>query len=136
MQTTQEAFPVSDDFYALYENAKSESGIIHKSAQKSKSVQDVVGILNFIKKQSQNENDKAYIDALQNVVSLDSLPLYYIKEIKEKIKPDSLEAVVQLRLIVPDTYLESLLEKNGKVGKEVEMILLSEEFLNIENKKS
>ncbi|MBR6123288.1 helicase [Candidatus Saccharibacteria bacterium] len=128
----EDVFPVSDDFYALYENAKSESGIIHKSAQKSRSVQNVVSILNFIKKQSQNESDKAYIDALQNVVSLDSLPLYYIKEIKEKIKPDSLEAATQLRLIVPDTYLDSLLEKNSKVGKEVEMILLSEEFLNTE----
>lgn len=126
----ESAQPISDDFYALYEKAKAESGVVHKSASKSRTVQEVLSILNFIKKQSADAGDKNYIDALLNVISLDSLPLYYIKEIKDKIRPEDPGAIAQMRLVVPDSYLESLLEKNGKVGHEIETILLSEEFSN------
>lgn len=66
------------------------------------------------------------------VLSLDSLPLYYQKQIKNA-DAGSQNAVQEIRDIVPEVYLESLIEKDNKVGTEPETILLAEE-LSEENK--
>lgn len=119
--------PVSDAFYSMYEKAKAESGIVKSSAQRSKTSQEAIAVLNFLKKWIKTEEDKEYLEAVRNVISWDSLPLYYTKQISH-IKPDDTDAFEQLKEIIPDNYLMTIIEKEQKVGSEPETVLLAEEL--------
>ena len=123
----EKCFEVGDSFYALYEKAKNDSGIVRKSKTNSKTAQEAQGVLQFIKSRAQNESDREYISSVMKVLSLDSLPLYYQKQIKNA-DASSKNAVQEIRDIVPEVYLESLIEKDNKVGAEPETILLAEEL--------
>ena len=123
----EKGFEVSDSFYALYEKAKNDSGIVRKSHTNSKTVQEAQSVLQFIKTHAQNENDKEYISCVMKVLALDSLPLYYQKQIKN-VDAASQNAVQEIKEILPEVYLESLIEKDNKVGSQSETILLVEEL--------
>lgn len=118
---------VSDAFYAMYEKAKAESGVVKTSSQRSKTSQEAIAVLNFMKKTIQNETDKEYLEAVRNVISWDSIPQFYIKKISH-IKPNEKDAFEQLKEIIPDGYLNTIIEKDQKVGSEPETVLLAEEL--------
>ncbi|MBR0098994.1 MAG: hypothetical protein IJP90_04695 [Treponema sp.] len=65
---------------------------------------------------------------MMKVLALDSLPLYYQKQIKN-VDAASQNAVQEIKQILPEVYLESLIEKDNKVGSESETILLAEELI-------
>ncbi|MCR5763564.1 MAG: hypothetical protein K6G00_09310 [Treponema sp.] len=123
----EKSLEVSDSFYALYEKAKNDSGIVRKSHTNSKTAQESQSVLQFIKQHSQNESDKEYISSVMKVLSLDSLPLYYQKQIKN-VDAGSQNAVQEIKAIIPEVYLDSLIEKDNKIGSEAETILLAEEL--------
>ena len=118
---------VSDAFYAMYEKAKAESGVVKTSAQRSRTSQDAIGVLNFMKQKAVTESDKEYLEAVRNVISWDSIPQFYTKQISH-IKPNDVDAFEQLKEIIPDSYLNTIIEKDQKVGSEPETVLLAEEL--------
>lgn len=120
-------FTVSDGFYVMYEKAKAESGVVKKSRQKSKNAQESLAVLAQLKNKAGSETDKEYISSIQSVISWDSIPAYYMKQIS-RLNPHLTTAFEELKMIVPDDYLETLIEKDSKVGSEPETILLAEEL--------
>ena len=120
-------FAVSDGFYVMYEKAKAESGVVKKSRQKSKNAQESLAVLAQLKNKAGSETDKEYISSIQSVISWDSIPAYYMKQIS-RLNPHLTTAFEELKMIVPDDYLETLIEKDSKVGSEPETILLAEEL--------
>ena len=123
----EEGFAVSDGFYAMYERAKADSGIVRKSRQISNTAQDALAVIGATKSAAKSEGEKEYISALQSVVKWDSVPEYYLKQIaKMKNSSDTLE---EFKAILPSNYLATIIEKNGKVGNEPETVLLAEEML-------
>ena len=123
-----EGLAVSDGFYALYERAKQMSGIVKKSKQKSKTAQEAIGTLAILKNKAKTEQEKEYVKSVQDVISWDSIPTYYMRQIA-KLNPAASTALSELKEIVPDNYLETIIEKDGKVGSEPETVLLAEELL-------
>lgn len=119
---------VSDGFYSMYEKAKAESGVVKKSKQKSKTAQEAIAILTILKNKAKTEQNKEYIKSVQDIISWDSIPTYYIKQIA-KLNPTLSTVMAELKEIVPDNYLEKIIEKDSKVGSEPETILLAEELL-------
>lgn len=119
---------VSDAFYKMYEKAKSESGIVKVSKQKSKNVQEALSALNFLKNTAQTASDKEYIETVRNVVSWDSLPLFYLRKIS-KIEFLNKNVIEDLKIIIPENYLNTLVKKDNAIGSEPETILLAEELL-------
>lgn len=118
---------VSDSFYPIYEKAKQSSGHVNQTKQNSKNIQDALSTVTILKNKVQDKNDKEYLEGVRNVVSWDSLPLYYMKQIA-KISVAETNALEELKQIVPENYLETLIEKNNKVGSESETVLLAEEI--------
>ena len=118
---------VSDMFYPLYERAKAESGIIKTSGSKSTSVQEALKIVNFLINKTVSDNDKEYLEALRNTLCWDSIPDFYVKQIA-KLKVGESDLLTEIKGIVPESYIEMLIEKNAKVGNEPETILLAEEL--------
>lgn len=123
-----EGFAVSDGFYSMYEKAKAESGVVKKSKQKSKIAQEAFAILTILKNKAKTEQEKEYIKSVQDVISWDSIPTYYMKQIA-RLNPTVSSALSELKEIVPNNYLETIIEKDSKVGSEPETILLAEELL-------
>ena len=118
---------VSDAFYALYERAKSESGVVKTTKQKSKNAQEAQAAILFLKKFAKSESEKEYLSALQEVISWDSIPTYYMKQISSLKPSDSV--LSELKEIISENYLETLIDKDNKVGSEPETVLLAEELL-------
>lgn len=124
----EKGFSVSEGFYMMYERAKEGSGVVKKTRQKSKNVQEALQILTVLKNIVIPENEKEYISAVQDVISWDSIPTYYMKQIS-KLNPSSSSTLHELKEVLPDKYLETLIEKEKKVGSEPEIILLAEELV-------
>ncbi len=119
---------ISDAFYAMYEKAKMESGLVKKTRQRNKSVQEALAILMVLKNKSKTDDEREYIASVQNVISWDTIPTYYIKQIA-KIVSEKQNAFEELKQIVPEDYLDTIIEKDQKIGLEPETILLAEELL-------
>ncbi len=119
---------VSDAFYKMYEKAKAESGLVKVSKQKSRNVQDTLSALNYLKNRAQSAFDKEYIETVRNVVSWDSLPLFYLKKIS-KMEFSNKNVIEDLKIIIPENYLNTLVKKDNAIGSEPETILLAEELL-------
>lgn len=119
---------VSDEFYTLYERAKQMSGVTKETRQNSKSIQEAISVLNFLLNSPKtSKNDKEYLKNVREVISWDAIPVVYMKQIA-KINPAEKNTVQEIKEIVPETYLETLLEKNGRIGSESETVLLAEEI--------
>lgn len=118
---------VSDSFYSLYEKSKAESGVVKLSSKRSKANQEAIGLLKYLIQNAKSESDKEYVKSVCDVISWDSIPLYYTKQIS-KINIEAGDVLGQLKEIIPDTYLNTLIEKEHKVGSEPETILLAEEL--------
>ena len=123
-----EGFAVSDAFYSMYEKAKQMSGVVKKTKQKSKTAQEAIGILTILKNKAKTEQEKEYIKSVQDVISWDSVPTYYMKQIA-RLNLALSTVLSELKEIVPDNYLETIIEKDSKVGSEPETILLAEELI-------
>lgn len=123
----EEGESVSDAFYAMYEKAKAESGVVKASAQRSKTSQEAIGVLNFLKQSAKTDSQKEYLEAVRNVISWDSIPIFYTKKISH-IKPTDTDSFEQIKEIIPDAYLNTIIEKDQKVGSEPETVLLAEEL--------
>ncbi len=120
-------FAVSDAFYPLYERAKTESGVVKASRQKNKTVREVIQLLQAVKNMVASETDKEYLEAVINVISWDSIPTYYLKQIVN-VKPSSKTFIKEIKQIIPEDYLDILLNKNSAIDSEPETILLAEEL--------
>lgn len=118
---------VSDGFYAMYEKAKNESGLVKTTKQKSRNAQDAIAVLSVLSKKAQFESDKEYLKSVCDVISWDSLPSFYVRKIT-KINPEDTEALAEIKQTIPDSYLITIIEKDSKVGSEPETILLAEEL--------
>lgn len=118
---------VSDAFYPMYEKAKSESGVVKSAAKNGTTNQEACRILFFLKGKATKETDSEYLESIINVISWDSIPEFYVRKISH-IKPNDTDALEQIKEIIPASYLNSLIEKEHKVGSEPETILLAEEL--------
>ena len=119
---------VSYSFYALYERAKEMSGVVKTSRSKTKNAQEALAVIQVLKTKCQTENEKEYLTALQNVISWDSIPAYYMKQIS-KINLATSTGIEEIKEFLSEAYLETLIQKDSKVSSEPETILLSEELL-------
>ncbi len=124
----EQPIDVSDKFYPLYEEAKRMSGIVKSVKSKSKNVQEAIGLIEKLLRVIKNENESKYLKAVREVISLDSLPMYYLKELT-KMSYSNPDIIKQIQSILPENYIETLLEKDSRVGSEPETILLAEEIL-------
>ncbi len=118
---------VSDAFYPMYEKAKSESGVVKSAAKNGTTNQEACRILFFLKGKATKETDSEYLESIINVISWDSIPEFYARKISH-IKPNDTDALEQIKEIIPASYLNSLIEKEHKIGSEPETILLAEEL--------
>lgn len=119
---------VSENFYTMYERAKAESGVVKTSRTRSKNAQEALGILRILQSKVKSESEKEYLKSLCDVINWDSLPTYYIKKLSN-INPKELHAFTSVKEIIPDSYLETLIQKENKIGAEPETILLAEELI-------
>lgn len=118
---------VSDGFYSLYEKAKTESGNVRASKIKSKSVQEALSVITVMKSKAKNDSEKEYLKSLLDVIAWDSVPLFYIKKIA-KLNPMNAESFLEIKQLIPNNYLITILKKDSKIGAEPETILLAEEL--------
>jgi alanyl-tRNA synthetase len=130
----EEALSVTERFYPLYEKTKSHSGINMEKTSHSKNVMELNSKIMFLKKQLTNISEKlqniAYLDNLRKITAtLDSLPLYYIKQLLDIDIDDVSNAISEFKNIVPENYITTILDKDNKIVNEVETILLSEQFI-------
>ena len=131
----EQSFSVSEKFYAMYQRAKEESGVIKVSKAKSKILQEANKALLYIqKKYSSDKNKTEYIKGVTEIANKETFPDYYLKQIK-KIDLKENDIFEQLQTIIPEEYLDSLIEKDNKVGSEPETILLAEELSDCEENK-
>lgn len=100
---------VTDAFYALYERAKKESGIVKTSGAKSKNVQNALSQIRFLL-ETADESEKEYLKAVRDAISWDAVPAIYINQIL-KIKADKNDAILQTKEILPENYIETLFSK-------------------------
>lgn len=119
---------VSDAFYDMYERAKQMSGVVKASRQNSKISQEALLVLNFLKAKAALESEKEYIEIARDAISWDSIPTYYTKQIA-RMNSGGTATVKELKAILPQEYLDSILQKERKVQSEPESILLAEELL-------
>ncbi|MBO4319872.1 MAG: hypothetical protein J5857_05330 [Treponema sp.] len=123
----EKGYTVSDAFYPMYEKAKTESGLVKSSIRNSQTSQDACKNLGFLKNSVQKESDSEYLEAIMDAISWDSIPEFYVRKIS-RIKVKDADALEQIKEIIPASYLNSLIEKEHKVGSEPETILLAEEL--------
>ena len=124
----EEGFKVTDEFYLKYQKAKAASGLVKTSVKKTKSLQDANKVLVFLKKQFLMQIDKDYLDSVIKTVNLDCVSLFNLKRIK-RIDPKSSGAIKELREIVSEEFIQSVLDKITKIESEPEVVLLSEEMI-------
>lgn len=124
----EEGFAVSDDFYLKYQTAKASSGLVKSSAKRSKSLQEANKVLVALKKQLLAPVDRDYLDSVISIANIDSISLFNLKRIK-RINPIQIDAVKQLKKIVSEEFVRSVLEKNDSIGNEPEVVLLAEEMI-------
>ena len=123
----EEGFSVSDGFYAMYARAKAESGVVRKSRQVGKSAQEALAVIRAIKTAAKSEREREYISAVQSVIEWDSVPEYHIRRIaRMRASSDMIE---EIRTILPESYVDTIIEKEGRIGSEPETVLLAEEML-------
>ncbi len=117
---------VSENFYALYENAKKYSGVT-KDEELKGTTRNAYGKLKYlIEHYLTNEQDKTYLNLIQKVIELKSIPLIYLKKIAT-LKIDE-NVIKELKSIVSEKYIDTLIQKNNDIKTEPETILLAEEF--------
>ena len=130
----EKAFPVTESFYPLYEKTKAQSGISTEKTVRSKNLIELNSKILFLKKELTkipgNESDISYLENLRRITStLDSLPLYYTRQLLDIEIREAKTVVAEFRNIVPDNYIKTIIEKDEKVLNETETILLSEQFI-------
>lgn len=126
----EEGFVTSDSFWESYEAAKASSGLVKHSAAKSKNLQKANSILMLIKdrmKKLGRTVDYDYVDSVSKVANLDSFPVFLLKRI-QKIDLDGFDEVKQLKELVSNAYISSLLEKDALIGATPEIVMLAEEI--------
>lgn len=77
----ERGYSVSDDFYPLYERAKESSGIVKANRKHSKIIRDARKRLQLIKKSLDDITEQSYVDAVLEIIELDSLPLFYARKL-------------------------------------------------------
>lgn len=127
----ERGYSVSDDFYPLYERAKESSGIVKANRKHSKIIRDARKRLQLIKKSLDDITEQSYVDAVLEIIELDSLPLFYARKLA-RIAPIK-ESVEEIKLLIPFSYLDKISEKNSQIISEPETILLAEELLGVED---
>lgn len=131
-KTTQEeeGFETSDSFWDRYEAAKQASGLVRHSAAKSKNLQKANSVLKILKERMKKlgrTRDYDYVDSVFKVANLDSFPTFLLKKI-QKIDVDGFDEIKQLRELVSNAYISSLLEKDALIGATPEIVMLAEEI--------
>lgn len=129
-EETEKSNAVTKGFYPLYQRAKEMSGIIKVPPQRGKNIQEATSRVRILLKKVDDEksSDYHYLESLLEIINLDCLPVYYLRYLA-KIKPTRLNTILEIREIVSESYIESLLEKESKIDSEPETILLAEEFI-------
>lgn len=124
----EKGYEVSDEFYTRYQNARKASGLIKKNTQKSKSLQDANKVFNMMKKLNLHQADRDYLESVIKAANIDSISLFNLKRIK-RIKPTRLDSIVELKSIIPESFVRSIMLKYEKLDNEPEIVLLAEELL-------
>ncbi|MDR1896453.1 MAG: SWF/SNF helicase family protein, partial [Prevotellaceae bacterium] len=130
----EKPYPVTEGFYPLYQTAKSKSGIYPENTSRSKNIaaldKNIHYILKILSEKPGNDENKEYLGKLLRVVNeLESLPLFYIKELlKVEIKEPE-KSVIEYNRIANEEYVNSIIEKDNQILNEAEIILLAEQFI-------
>ena len=113
----------------MYQRVKDASGIVKTTKIKSGNLQEANKIFMVAKKiYSSNKNAIEYLEGVTDIANKDSFPVFYLKKIA-KIDTKANDILDQIKAIIPEGYLDSLIEKDNKVGSEPETVLLAEEFI-------
>ena len=129
----EKALPINDSFYPLYERSKTQSGTSTEKGSRSKNLQELNVKINYIlsslKKNNGNKTSILYLEKLRRISNiLDSLPLFYIRELLD-ISTDDIDTTVKdFKNLVNENYIDTILDKERKIKGEVESILLAEQF--------
>jgi superfamily II DNA or RNA helicase len=127
----EKARELTEDFYPVYERAKSASGANAEKTPLSKNLAGLTDKIKYLKsKNAGNAKNIEYLDNLHKVSGvLQSLPLYYIRALLDVdiAAPDA--AVGEFRSLAGEEYIDAILEKDNKVMNEAETILLAEQFI-------
>jgi hypothetical protein len=79
---------------------------------------------------SGNDENKEYLGKLLRVVNeLDSLPLFYIKELLKVKIAEPEKSIIEYKRIADEEYINSIIEKDNQILNEAEIILLAEQFI-------
>jgi len=120
---------VSEAFAARYAQAKSGLLLGREAAKPPREQSEAADRVQFLLEQDGTEDEKDYLSRLLSVVAdLGSLPAVYLKRIRGADLRSPHEAIRDLRLALPDSYLDAMLEKAGRVGSSPEEIILAEEL--------
>jgi len=130
----EKAVPVTESFYPMYEKAKIQSGISDEKSSRSKNIQDlnskIMFLMSQLKKTPDCKNHIEYLEKLRRVSNvLDSLPLFYIKQLLDVELNNPLSAVLEFKELVSENYISIIINKDDQISNEIETILLAEQFL-------
>jgi superfamily II DNA or RNA helicase len=130
----EKSLQTTENFYNLYKQAKAQSGISSERTIRSKNTAELNNKIIFLKKQlaniSENSQDIVYLDKLRKITgTLDSLPLYYTKQLLDVDIKKISTTITEFKNLVPEKYINVILEKHDNILNETETILLSEQFI-------
>jgi superfamily II DNA or RNA helicase len=127
----EEALPLTEAYYHLYERAKGASGEASVKTTNSKNIRDLIDKINFIiTKTIISPEDKRYFENLRKVAGdLNALPLYYQKILLEIDIENTEKMIQEFKEAVAEEYLAEILEKDHKIMNDPENIILSEQFV-------
>ena len=127
----EKALELTEEFYPLYERAKSISSADTEMTALSRNIIDLNKKIMYLKNQlADSTKNIEYLDNLHRVSGLlQSLPLFYIKALLDVDIADAKAAVAEFKVIVNEEYIDTILEKDDKITNEVETILLAEQFI-------
>ena len=126
----EKAERVSDDFYTLYETAKTASGKVNKTSKKySKNVQNVLGGIKSVK--DANDDEKEYLEELKKVIEWGSISEGYVNKASKEFRKNNTtaELVAAIKQIIRYHHLDAIIKKESDIDSEPETILLAEELL-------
>jgi superfamily II DNA/RNA helicase len=126
----EEALPVTEGYYPMYERAKGSSGKSTVKTSNSKNTSALVDKINLLKKTVVSQDDKKYLENIRKVAGeLNALPIYYIRQLLDVDVGDTDKAMADFRTIVAEEYLSAILDKDNRIMNETENIILSEQFI-------
>ena len=125
---SEEPFEVSDGFEDMYKQMKRVINEYKKYPTLERNEQGAIENINILKGKLKDEAD--YFDLLLKIIKeLNALPDVYVKFVKDlDLKKHPNELIIELKKMLPISYLKQFERRADKIDEEKETVILSEEF--------